>query len=55
MEGKRSNGKKKPMERCPNCNGKLTKTGIEDFGKMIFVECKACRIIWDYDNGGDKE
>jgi transcription elongation factor Elf1 len=48
MKGERSNEKKKPMKRCPNCNKKLSHTGIQDFGKMIFIECKACKIIWDH-------
>ena len=40
--------KKKILESCLSCGGKLTKSKVDDFGDMVFVECKPCRVIWDY-------
>lgn len=39
---------KKPLENCLSCGKKLTKSKVSDFGNMLFVECKPCKVIWDY-------
>jgi hypothetical protein len=36
------------MDKCPNCEKKLTPSLIDDFGTMIFMECVSCKVIWDY-------
>lgn len=35
-------------KRCMNCKRALVHRRLEDFGKMVFVECSECGIIWDY-------
>jgi len=37
-----------PMKKCPNCDQPLTRGRVDDFDAMVFLECRDCRIIWDY-------